>query len=78
MNRKASAEILAILSFNVKRLREARGLTQEELARICGYHRTYISSIEQGTRNVSLANLAVLAAGLGCKMEDLFRSLPKP
>ena len=78
MNRKASAEILAILSFNVKRLREARGLTQEALARICGYHRTYISSIEQGTRNVSLANLDVLAAGLNCKLEDLFRSLPKP
>ena len=73
MNRKASAEILGILSANVKRLREARGLTQEELGDRCGYHRTYVSNIEHANLNVTLANLEALAAGLGCTVEDLLK-----
>lgn len=72
-NRKASREILWRLSSNVKRLRKSRGYTQQELANRCGLSKTYISNVEQGTVNISLASLEVLAIGLGCSEADLVR-----
>jgi len=72
-NRKASSEILWRLATNVKRLREARGYTQQELARRCGLNKGYVSKIEQELMNVSLANLEALAYGLECSEEDLLR-----
>lgn len=70
-NRKASREILWRLSTNVKSLRKARGYTQRELANRCGLSKTYVSNVEQGTVNISLANLEVLAIGLDCSEVDL-------
>ena len=46
-------------------------LTQEMLAERTGLHFTYISSLERGERNVSLANIAKLAEGLECSMAEL-------
>lgn len=72
-NRKASPEILWRLSTNLKRLRNARGYTQSELANLCGLTKTYIGNVEQGTVNISLANLEAIANGLECSAEDLLR-----
>lgn len=72
-NRKASPDIRWRLAVNLKRLREARGYTQLELARRCGLTNAYISKIEQELMNVSLANLETLAKGLECSEEDLLR-----
>jgi transcriptional regulator with XRE-family HTH domain len=71
--RKASSEILWILATNLKRLRDARGYTQQELARRCEFPKSYIGDIEQETVNITLANLEALANGLGCLPEDLLR-----
>lgn len=60
-----------ILACNVRRLRTATGVSQEELAARAGLHRTYISSVERGHRNVSLENIFALARGLGCEPRDL-------
>ena len=76
-NRKASSENLWLLATNVKRLREARGYSQLELARRTGLTNGYISKVEQELKNVTLANLGALAIGLGCSLEDLFRPPPK-
>jgi len=46
---------------NVKRLRVARGWTQQELANRIDVHRVYVTQIENGTRGVSLEILAQLA-----------------
>jgi transcriptional regulator with XRE-family HTH domain len=46
---------------NVKRLREARGWTQAELARRIGVKRPYVTMIEAGVRTVSLDLLRTLA-----------------
>jgi len=72
-NRKASPELRWRLATNLKKLREARGYTQQELARRSGLTRNYISNIEQETVNISLANLEALAVGLDCSEEDLLR-----
>jgi transcriptional regulator with XRE-family HTH domain len=49
---------------NVKRLRQAAGLSQEALAAKAGVHRTYLGSAERGERNVSLDNICRIAAAL--------------
>lgn len=57
-----------------KKLREIRqkvGISQEDLAGLAGLHRTYVSSIERGERNVSIVNIEKLAIALGKNMRDL-------
>jgi CheY-like chemotaxis protein/DNA-binding Xre family transcriptional regulator len=44
--------------------RDRLGVSQEELAERAGLHRTYISDIERGARNISLASIEKLAAAL--------------
>jgi transcriptional regulator with XRE-family HTH domain len=56
----------------VRELRDAKGITQEELSYRSELHRTYISSIELGKRNVSLINIEKLAAALECSIADFF------
>jgi len=59
------------LGHNIRRLRLATGLSQEELADRAGLHRTYISSVERGERNVSVDNIFLLARALGVEAADL-------
>jgi transcriptional regulator with XRE-family HTH domain len=48
----------------MRRLRAARGLSQEALAHECGINRTYLSAVERAERNVSIDNIARIAKGL--------------
>jgi transcriptional regulator with XRE-family HTH domain len=59
------------LAENIRRLRHKQSLSQEELADICGLHRTYVGSVERGERNVTLSSLEVLAQALGVSVVDL-------
>jgi transcriptional regulator with XRE-family HTH domain len=56
----------------VKELRTAAGLSQEKLAEKADLHRTYISSIELGNRNVALENIERIALALDVNIQDLF------
>jgi transcriptional regulator with XRE-family HTH domain len=56
---------------NVKRLREAKGLSQEELAFDAEMHRTYVSGIERGKRNPTVTVVERLADALGAKASEL-------
>jgi transcriptional regulator with XRE-family HTH domain len=55
----------AVIADNVRRLRTARGVSQESLAEECGYHRTYVGGIERSERNITIATLEALAGALG-------------
>lgn len=59
------------LARNLRRLRTRTGLSQEELAARAGLHRTYVSSVERGQRNISLKNIFLLARALGCDPKEL-------
>ncbi len=56
----------------VRDRRETLGMTQEDLAEKARIHRTYVSDIERGSRNVSLINIERLAAALSISMSGLF------
>ena len=55
----------------VRDIRLELGYSQEELSFKAGLHRTYISSVERGERNISIVNIQKLADALGLKMRDL-------
>ena len=57
-------DLKLVLAENVKHYRKEAGLSQEDLAFETGLHRTYISSIERGKRNVSIENVAKIADAL--------------
>lgn len=59
----------------VRSIREAKGLSQEHLAEIAGLHRTYVSSLERGQRNVGLDNILALAKALDVTPAELFQGL---
>jgi transcriptional regulator with XRE-family HTH domain len=61
---------------NVKRFREKKGLTQEQLADVSGFSQQYISSLEQGHRNPTVITLYELALALGVNHIELVK-LPR-
>ena len=63
--------VLVAFGLAVRRLREARGFSQERLAEEVGIHRTYIGDVERGTRNLSLVNIVRVARGLGVQPSAL-------
>lgn len=65
------ADLRKILADNVKAYRNAKRLSQEELADECGLHRTYIGSVERCERNVTLGTLELLARALKTTVPDL-------
>ena len=62
-----------ILAKNMRRLRAARGLSQEGLALESGINRTYLSGVERGRRNPSALVLQRIASALGADIEDLVK-----
>ena len=57
----------------VRARREELGLTQEELAHRAKIHRTYLSDVERGSRNLSLVNIERLALALSLRISELFQ-----
>jgi transcriptional regulator with XRE-family HTH domain len=61
-----------ILARNIKRLRAARGWSQEELAAAARLHQVQISKIEQANNNTSVDVLQRLARALAVPVAELF------
>ncbi|MGH8444402.1 MAG: helix-turn-helix domain-containing protein [Solimonas sp.] len=67
----AKIDLQANLARNVRAVRTAVGMTQEELAESSGLHQTYVSDVERGKRNVTLDVVARLAEALRVSPLDL-------
>ena len=68
-------DTLVKLGVNLRRAREAKGWSQEELAYKCGVHRTYVGSVERGEYNVTILTLRKLTRALGMSLRDAIRGV---
>lgn len=66
---------LTLLGREIRRLREDRGLSQEEFAGLAGIDRAYYGGIERGMRNVAALNLIKIAEALDVEVGELFPRL---
>lgn len=69
------SEQLRRFGLNVRRLRQAQGLSQESLASLAGLHRTYVGGIERGERNVTITNVIKLACALDVEPARLLEGM---
>lgn len=58
-------DVRSVIGANVKLLRLALGLTQEQLADRCDFDQRYISQLERGQRNPTVLSLHEIAQALG-------------
>lgn len=70
-------DILKSFGAAIRRMRLLNGISQETFADLCDLHRTYVSDIELGKRNVSLENIDRIANALGISISDLFKEVEK-
>lgn len=59
----------------LRQLREARGLTQEQLGFECGLRRTFISVLELGQQQPTLTSIFKIALALGMPASDLIKKV---
>jgi transcriptional regulator with XRE-family HTH domain len=71
-------EIREVLALNLRKFRQAKGLSQEELADRAEIDRTYISAVERSVHAASIDVVDRLARGLGVEAADLLRRPPAP
>lgn len=67
----ADKQLLKQFGLRIKQLRTQRNLSQEALAELTGFHRTYIGMVERGERNISLSNIGVFAKVFGLTIAEL-------
>jgi transcriptional regulator with XRE-family HTH domain len=58
----------------IKKLRKMKGISQLELSHLAELDRTYINSIENGRRNVSIVNIEKIANAFGMSVFEFFKS----
>jgi len=63
------------LGEKIRQIRLDKHLSQEQLAHICGFDRTYISLVERAKRNLSFSNLCTFARALGVTVSTLTKDI---
>ncbi|AFL80248.1 putative transcriptional regulator [Aequorivita sublithincola DSM 14238] len=67
--------VLQSFGNKIRLLRKVANLSQEKVADLTGFHRTYIGMIERGERNVSLKNLKRFANAFNITLESLMKDV---
>ncbi len=70
-----SSQINIIFGKIVAQNRKAKGISQSELAYLCGLHRTYIGAIERGEKSPTLVTIEKIANGLNLSISDIWAAL---
>ena len=65
-------EIKSKIGLRIKEIRNEKGVSQETLAHLADLDRTYINSVENGKRNVSIINIEKIANALEISLTDFF------
>ncbi|MFA4818399.1 MAG: helix-turn-helix transcriptional regulator [Patescibacteria group bacterium] len=61
------------LGERLKKVRQEKGMSQGDIARKLGVHRSYISGIERGVRNPTIKNIEKIATALGVSPHTLLQ-----
>jgi transcriptional regulator with XRE-family HTH domain len=69
--------IEAVFGGILRTLRVGRGMSQEELAHISGYHRNYIGTLERGEKSPSLRTLFNLGGALSVSPSEILRRVER-
>lgn len=67
-------DIQKIFGKRLKELRLIYGISQEKFALKCNLDRTYITSVENGKRNISIQNINKITTALSISLKDFFDS----
>lgn len=70
---KSSDDLNTVVAVKIRKLREARGWSQEKLGFEAGLHRAYIGQIERGEKNIGLKNLEKILKAFKVKIPDFFK-----
>ncbi len=73
MSDQLTKDIRARFGIAIRIRRNELNISQEAFAERAGLHRTYISDLERGKRNVSLENVEKLAKALNLSIADLMK-----
>ncbi|MDD5134556.1 MAG: helix-turn-helix transcriptional regulator [Phycisphaerae bacterium] len=65
-------DICARVGFSIRKIREGKKLSQEQLASLADVHRAYMGQIERGEKNIGLRNLEKIAKALKVSIKELF------
>lgn len=68
-------DILETVAFNLRRIRVAKGVSQDDLALSSNVERAYVGHIERGKKNPTLLTLDKLAKALDCRVGDFFEEV---
>ncbi len=65
-------DVRKTIGWNLRRLRVAKGLSQERLALEAGIDRSYVGRVERGMENVTVSTLEVISLTLDVHVSELF------
>lgn len=65
-------DIKYLFGKRLKELRKEKSISQEQLALLSGLDRTYVNSVENGKRNISIVNIYRLSLALNCDLHGFF------
>jgi len=68
-------DIHAHVGKRVKKIRKARGFTQDQLAELTGLNRVHLYRLESGKQSMTLRTLKLIADTLGVRVRDLIGNI---
>lgn len=70
----ANMDIKEKIGKRIKYIRESKGMSQKDLAYSADLDRSYIASVENGARNISIVNIEKIAHALKVSLATFFSS----
>lgn len=77
-NNQSNEEKLKSLGYAIRSRRLDKKMTQHELGMAAGVHRTYITDVENGSRNLTFLTLLRISSALHCELSEIVKDSEVP